>query len=86
MAPATEWQPYNHEAIVSVSITVATLPPTAVSDSSLVITPNAKQNLHILGVNFIALIGKYQNRIIGSGITSFISLTEGVYTLVRMAN
>ena len=83
MAPATEWKPYNHEAIVSVSITVATLPPTAVSVSSLVIAPNAKQDLHTLGVDFIASLGKYQNQIVNSGIASMIVFIGGVYSLVR---
>ena len=68
------------------SITIATLPPTAIIASSLVIVPNASQDPETLGVNFIAIVGKYQNQIINSGIASAITFLEGGYTLVRMRN
>ena len=76
----------GYQTIPPVSITVATLPPTAISASSLVIAPNASQDLQTLGVNFIALVGKYQNQIINSGITSTVVFVEGGYSLVRMRN
>lgn len=69
--------------ILPVSITVGTLPPTAVSAASLIIAPNAAQDVRTLGVNFIALIGKYQNQIINSGITSTVVFVDGGYSLVR---
>ncbi|KAF8549861.1 hypothetical protein OG21DRAFT_1420628 [Imleria badia] len=64
-----------------VSITVGTLPPTAVSAASLIIAPNAAQDVQTLGINFIALIGKYQNQIINSGITSTVVFVDGGYSL-----
>ncbi|KAH0835910.1 hypothetical protein J3R83DRAFT_9806 [Lanmaoa asiatica] len=66
---------------IIISITVATLPPTAVSASSLVIAPNATQNLQTLGINFIALVAKYQNQIINSGITSNVAFIGTEYQL-----
>ena len=55
----------------------------ALRSSSLIIAPNASQGLQTLGVNFIALVGKYQNQIINSGITSTVVFVDGVYGLVR---
>ncbi|KAN0091547.1 hypothetical protein V8E55_005113 [Tylopilus felleus] len=63
------------------SVTIATLPPIAVSTLSLIIVPNPLQDLDTLSVNFIALIGKYQNQILNSGITSAAVLVRGGYAL-----
>ncbi|KAH0836360.1 hypothetical protein J3R83DRAFT_7913 [Lanmaoa asiatica] len=66
---------------IIISITVGTLLPTAVSASSLVIAPNVTQDPQTLGVNFIELIGKYQNQIINSGIASTVVFFGGGYSL-----
>ncbi|KAI9457167.1 hypothetical protein HD554DRAFT_2042408 [Boletus coccyginus] len=63
---------------IIISITVATLHPTAISVSPLVVAPNASQDF---GVNLIALVGKCQNKIINSGITSTTVIVGGGYTL-----
>ena len=72
--------------ILSVSITVATLPPTAIGVSVLAIAPNASQDPDSLGVNFIALVGRHQNHIVNSGITSSVAFVDGEYHVVRTPN
>ncbi|KAG9309448.1 hypothetical protein JVU11DRAFT_10417 [Chiua virens] len=64
---------------IIISITLAALPPTAIGGSSLIIEPNATQNLQTLGVGFLALVGKYQNQIINSGITTTMGFLGGGY-------
>ncbi|KAF8433267.1 hypothetical protein L210DRAFT_3763652 [Boletus edulis BED1] len=66
---------------IILSITVATLPPTAVSAVSLTIAPNPLQDSRTLGIDFIALFGKYQNQIINSGIASTTVFVGGGYSL-----
>ncbi|KAG9309874.1 hypothetical protein JVU11DRAFT_9902 [Chiua virens] len=66
---------------IIISITLAALPPTAIGGSSLIIEPNATQNLQTLGVGFLALVGKYQNQIINSGITTTMGFLGGGYIL-----
>ncbi|KAG9318947.1 hypothetical protein JVU11DRAFT_1062 [Chiua virens] len=69
---------------IIISITIATLPPTTISSSSLVLEPNATQDLQTLGVNFIALLGKYQNLIIDSGITITAAFIGSIYAVSFM--
>lgn len=66
------------------SVTLATLPQMAISASLLVIAPKDPQNLQALGVNFIALVGKYQNTFVNSGVTSSLVFSESEYVLVSM--
>ena len=85
------WLPWQNgkcgnDKIPSVSITVATLPPTAIGVSVLSIAPNASQDPDSLGVNFIALVGRHQNHIVNSGITSSVAFVDGEYHVVRTPN
>ncbi|KAF8554875.1 FAD-binding domain-containing protein [Imleria badia] len=63
------------------SVTLATLPQIAISASLLVIAPKDPQNLQTLGVNFIALVGKYQNTFVNSGVTTSLVFSESEYIL-----
>ncbi|KAG9309872.1 hypothetical protein JVU11DRAFT_9900 [Chiua virens] len=66
---------------IVISITLAALPPTAVSTSSLVIEPDPAQDLRTLAVNFITLLGKYQNQITNAGVSTALGFNEGNYSL-----
>jgi len=50
--------------------------------SFLVVEPNTSQNLTALGIDFIALLGKYQNTLVDSGIVSVLIPFETEYILV----
>ncbi|KAG9309873.1 hypothetical protein JVU11DRAFT_9901 [Chiua virens] len=66
---------------IIVSITIAALPPDAISSSSLTIGPDVTRDLHTLGIGFLALLGKHQNQIINAGIATTLSFNEDTYSL-----
>lgn len=63
-------------------MTIQTYPVTSIGASFLVVKPKPSQNLTTLAVDFIALLGKYQNTLVESGIVSVLIPFEAQYILV----
>lgn len=63
------------------SMTIQTYPVIGIGASLLVIEPNPSQNLTALAIDFIALLGKYQNELVNSGIVSALVPFEAQYIL-----
>ncbi|OJA12133.1 hypothetical protein AZE42_09037 [Rhizopogon vesiculosus] len=63
------------------SMTIQAYPVTSIGAFSFVIEPNPSQNLTTLGIDFIALLGKYQNTLVNSGIVSLLIPFEAQYIL-----
>ncbi|KAG1721265.1 uncharacterized protein EDB91DRAFT_1064471 [Suillus paluster] len=63
------------------SVTIQTYPEIGIGASLLVIEPNLSQNLTTLSIDFIALLGKYQNKLVNSGIVSVLIPFEAQYIL-----
>ncbi|KIJ69685.1 hypothetical protein HYDPIDRAFT_78799 [Hydnomerulius pinastri MD-312] len=66
---------------IIISATVETLPEMAVSASLLMVEPNPAQDAKALGIEFISLVGKYQNEWINSGITTSFVFFQDKYIL-----
>lgn len=63
------------------SMTIQTYPVIGIGASLLVIEPNSSQNLTTLAIDFIALVGKYQNDFVNSGIVSVLIPFKAQYIL-----
>ncbi|KIJ10985.1 hypothetical protein PAXINDRAFT_119222 [Paxillus involutus ATCC 200175] len=66
---------------IVISATIETLPEMAVSASLLVVEANPAQDAKTLGIDFISLVGKYQNEWINSGITTSFVFFQNQYIL-----
>ncbi|KAF9226960.1 FAD-binding domain-containing protein [Gyrodon lividus] len=66
---------------VVISATIETLPEMSISASLLVVEANPVQDAKTLGVDFISLVGKYQNEWINSGITTSFVFFQNKYIL-----
>ena len=69
------------------SATVRVYPAVSIGASLLTITPNASQNATALGINYLSLVGKYQNRLINTGIAviSFAFLDKYVLVCIILS-
>ncbi|KAJ8595775.1 FAD-binding domain-containing protein [Rhizopogon salebrosus TDB-379] len=63
------------------SMTIQTYPVTGIGASFLVVAPNPSQNSTTLGIDFISLLGKYQNKLVESGIVSVLVPFQTEYIL-----
>ncbi|KAF9225239.1 hypothetical protein BS17DRAFT_815845, partial [Gyrodon lividus] len=66
---------------IVISITIEALPSMSISASFLVVVPNPTQDAKTLGIDFISLVGRYQNQLINSGIAAISVLSENQYIL-----
>jgi hypothetical protein len=66
-------------------MTIQTYPVTGIGASFLVVAPNPSQNSTTLGIDFISLLGKYQNKLVESGIVSVLVPFQTEYILVSHA-
>ncbi|KIJ66529.1 hypothetical protein HYDPIDRAFT_26869 [Hydnomerulius pinastri MD-312] len=66
---------------IVISTTIEALPVMSISASLLVVVPNPAQDAKTLGINFISLVGKYQNQLINSGIVTSFVFFESQYVI-----
>ncbi|KAH7887250.1 hypothetical protein F5I97DRAFT_2007649 [Phlebopus sp. FC_14] len=66
---------------IILSATVETLPEMPISASLLTVEPKIDQDVKTLGIEFISLVGKYQNEWINAGITTAFVFSRNRYIL-----